>query len=273
MAYVCRQQDGRRGEILFAGRQVVPADSLGSVNTEQEQLRALATRLASEAGRLLISMEPGKVTAKTSPTDPATEADWASEQLIFGKLREARPQDSIISEEGAVNEGTSGIEWVVDPLDGTVNYVYGIPQWCVSIGVEGAVRFGVIYDPSHDEMFSDPGLLRPSGVTEPEKALVATGFGYSADVRAQQAEVVRQILPKVRDIRRAGSAALDLAWVACGRLDGYYERGVHRWDTSAGLALVEAAGGATLVEGDITMAAGTAELLRKLRDLVLDVTP
>lgn len=235
---------------------------------ELEHLRAFATGLAREAGQLLLSMGPGRVTAKSSPTDPATEADLASEELIFGKLREARSQDSIISEEGAVNEGTSGIEWVVDPLDGTVNYVYGIPQWCVSIGVEGNVRFGVIYDPNRDEVFSDPSLLRPSDITEAAKALVATGFAYRSEVRQEQARIVQQILPDVRDIRRAGSAALDLAWVACGRLDGYYERGVHRWDTSAGLALVEAAGGATLVEGDLTMAAGTEELLGNLRELL-----
>lgn len=236
---------------------------------EQRELRALATSLAVEAGRLLASMEPGKVTAKTSPTDPATEADWASEQLIFGKLRQARPQDSIISEEGAINVGTSGIEWVVDPLDGTVNYVYGIPQWCVSIGVEGAVRLGVIFDPNRNETFSDPSLLRPSRRTELAESLVATGFSYSAEVRARQAEVARRILPKVRDIRRAGSASLDLAWVACGRLDGYYEQGVRRWDTSAGLALIEAAGGATAVDGDFTMAAGNEHLLDKLQNLVL----
>lgn len=237
-------------------------------NDEKKQLRILATELAQEAGRLLLSMDPGKVTSKSSPTDPATEADSASEQLIFSKLREARPYDSIISEEGAVNEGTSGIEWVVDPLDGTVNYVYGIPHWCVSIGVEGAVRLGVIYEPNRDETFADPTLLRPSRSTDPAGSLIATGFSYSSETRAGQAEVVRRLLPRVRDIRRAGSAALDLAWVACGRLDGYYERGVHPWDTSAGLALVEEAGGATFVEGDLTIAAGTSDLLERLRDLI-----
>lgn len=239
------------------------------MNAGTDELRALATGLAEEAGRLLLSMEPGKVTAKTSPTDPATEADRASENLIFEKLRKLRPGDTIVSEEGAVHQGVSGIEWVVDPLDGTVNYVYGIPQWCVSIGVEGAERLGVIYDPNRDETFSDPALLRPTASTTLAESLIATGFGYSADVRARQAEVAGRILPKVRDIRRAGSAALDLAWVACGRLDGYYERGVHRWDTSAGLALVEAAGGFTFVEQDMTIAAGTRELLERLREAVL----
>lgn len=236
---------------------------------EHRELRALATSVAREAGRLVVSMDPGRITAKTSPTDPATEADRASEQLIYGRLRQARPQDSIISEEGAVSEGSSGVRWLVDPLDGTVNYVYGIPQWCISIGAEGSVSLGVVYDPNRDEIFADPELLQPSSSTELARSLIATGFAYSADVRAKQAQVAGQVLPKVRDIRRAGSAALDLAWVACGRLDGYYERGVRRWDTCAGLALVDAAGGSTLVEGDLTLAAGTASLLDQLTDLVL----
>jgi len=235
---------------------------------EEQQLRSLAIDLAQQAGELLLTIKPGEITAKTSPTDPATDADRAAEQLIFDGLRKARPNDTIVAEEGAANTGTSGVQWIIDPLDGTVNYVYGIPQWCVSIGVEGTHRFGVIYDPNRRELFCDPSALTPSRETELSKALVATGFGYAAEDRASQAKVAGQVLPKVRDIRRAGSCALDLAWVACGRLDGYWEQGVKRWDTSAGLALVEQSGGFTLSEDNLTMAAGTDALLHGLRDLI-----
>ncbi|MGI8427443.1 MAG: inositol monophosphatase family protein [Actinomycetota bacterium] len=238
------------------------------MHEEERRLRDLAVELARQAGQMLLSMKPGEIRSKTSPTDPATDADRAAEKLIFDRLREARPDDTIVAEEGAANTGSSGVQWIVDPLDGTVNYVYGIPQWCVSIGVEGAYRFGVIYDPNRDEMFSEPADLTPSSQTELPKALIATGFGYAAEDRARQAQVAGRVIPKVRDIRRAGSCALDLAWVASGRLDGYWEQGVKRWDTSAGLALVEQAGGFILSEGNLTMAAGTEELLQSLREAI-----
>ena len=238
------------------------------MHDEERRLLDLAVKLARQAGDLLKSMEPGEIRAKTSPTDPATDADRAAEQLIFDGLRDARPDDTIIAEEGAANTGASGVEWIVDPLDGTVNYVYGIPQWCVSIGVEGRYRFGVIYDPNRDEIFCDPSGLNPSTETELSKALIATGFGYAAEDRARQAAAASRVIPVVRDIRRAGSCALDLAWVACGRLDGYWEQGVQRWDTSAGLALVQQAGGSTLCEKSLTMAAGTPKLLADLRELI-----
>jgi len=233
------------------------------------QIRQIAVNLATRAGQLLLNRLPGVIQTKSSPTDPATEADQAAEDLIFSELMKLRPEDSIISEEGSKNLGTSGVNWVVDPLDGTVNYIYGIPQWCVSIGVEGTLRLGVIYDPSRDEIFCDNDTLIPSEKTHLADALIGTGFSYSAELRAEQAEVVTRLIPRVRDIRRAGSCALDLAWVACGRLDGFYERGVKHWDTSAGLAIVEGAGGVVHVEGDITLAAGTEELLGRLKGLVL----
>lgn len=235
-----------------------------------EQLRSLAVRLAVEAGEILVGMGTGgRVASKSSPTDLVTEADRAAERHIFDNLRTLRPDDSIIAEEGSVREGTSGITWVVDPLDGTVNYVYGFPHWCVSIGVEGTERLGVVHDPSRGETFADPSVLTPSSKTDLADSLIGTGFAYSAETRARQAVTVAKLLPIVRDIRRVGSCALDLAWVACGRLDGFYEEGVQHWDVSAGMALVNQAGGIARRHGDITVAAGTPELLEKLEKLVL----
>jgi myo-inositol-1(or 4)-monophosphatase len=236
----------------------------------EQELRALAVELATEAGEILLRMGTGgAVSAKSSPTDPVTEADRAAERHIVDKLRRLRPDDAIVAEEGSFTRGSSGIQWVIDPLDGTVNYTYGFPHWCVSIGVEGAERLGVVHDPSRKETFADPALLTPSRKTELADSLIGTGFAYSADTRARQARTVADLLPVVRDIRRVGSCALDLAWVACGRLDGFYEEGVKHWDVSAGIALVNGAGGVARRSGPITVAAGTPELLEKLEALVL----
>jgi myo-inositol-1(or 4)-monophosphatase len=234
-----------------------------------DELRSIAVELATEAGDLLLSMEAGVISAKSSPTDPVSDADRAAERHIFEKLLKLRPDDSIVSEEGSINVGTTGVEWVIDPLDGTVNYVYGFPQWCVSIGIEGAERLGVVHDPNRRETFTDLGPHTASMKTELADSLIGTGFSYSVEIRSRQAALVAEILPKVRDIRRAGSCALDLAWVACGRLDGFYEEDVRRWDTSAGIALVQAAGGFAEQVGPVTFAAGTRELLEKLQELVL----
>jgi myo-inositol-1(or 4)-monophosphatase len=154
-----------------------------------------------------------------------------------------------VGEEGDDVAGSSGLHWVVDPLDGTVNYLFGIPQWCVSVACEGEV--GVILDPLRGELFTtrageeallDGRPLRPSARTDVGTAMVATGFGYDARVRASQAVVVARLLPQVRDIRRLGSAALDLAWTAAGRYDVYYEFGLNRWDWAAGEMLCSTVG-------------------------------
>jgi myo-inositol-1(or 4)-monophosphatase len=173
--------------------------------------------------------------------------DVASEQLIRARLREAFPEDGIVGEEGDDVPGTSGRWWVVDPLDGTVNYLFGIPQWCVSIALED--ELGVVYDPMRDECWTcgDVPLLNGAPVQATDRrdmatALVATGFGYDAAVREVQAAIAARLLPRVRDIRRFGSAALDLAWTAGGRYDAYYERGVKRWDVAAGALLCRRAG-------------------------------
>jgi myo-inositol-1(or 4)-monophosphatase len=183
-----------------------------------------------------------------------SDADRQAEEAITAILHAERPDDGLLGEEGASVSGSSGRRWVVDPLDGTTNFLYGLGAWAVSVAVEdddGAIA-GVVFDPVRGELFA---AERGAGATangEPirvrtgatlERALIATGFGYDADRRARQAEVVRTVLPRVRDIRRAGAAALDLAWLAAGRLDGYWERGLHPWDWAAGRLLVTEAGG------------------------------
>src|SRR5947209_2443974 len=192
--------------------------------------------------------------AKSSPTDAVSAADLASEHAIRAVLAARRPDDGILGEEGTGDvPGTTGLRWVVDPLDGTVNYLYGLPQWCVSVAVEDgdATLAGVVYDPVRDEAFCATcdgpttlggETLRGSSCSELERALVGTGFGYESAVRRVQAQAVARLLPEVRDIRRAGSAALDLGWLAAGRLDAFYERGVKHWDVAAGLLVCARAG-------------------------------
>lgn len=191
----------------------------------------------------------GEVKAKSSPTDPVTEADVASEEAIRAVIAARRPDDTVMGEEVRDSEGSSGLRWIVDPLDGTVNYVYGYPLWSVSVACEG--RAGVVYDPLADELFAalagGPATLngravRPTMAAGLDHCLLATGFGYDAGVRRVQAQDVARLLPLVRDIRRGGSAALDLAWLAAGRVDAYFERGVNEWDVAAGRVICEAAG-------------------------------
>ncbi|HVE76292.1 MAG TPA: inositol monophosphatase family protein [Actinomycetota bacterium] len=231
-------------------------------------IRTIAVEAAREAGEVLMSMKPSGISSKSSPTDLVTDADRASEEIIFRKIRAARPEDTVTSEEGSLFEGTSGIKWIIDPLDGTTNYAYGIPQWAVSIGVEGKVRIGVVYDPNRDEVFTDISDQRPSQKTDLSTSLVATGFSYSAEIRKRQGEVAAKVVHQVRDLRRAGAAALDLAWVAAGRLDGYYEDDTHPWDKSAGITMIEASGGFVVSRDALVIAAGTKELLTALERLV-----
>ena len=178
-----------------------------------------------------------------------SDADRDAEAVIEGILLSERPTDGLLAEEGAHREAASGRRWVVDPLDGTTNYLYGFPAWAVSIALEDAEgpAVGVVFDPLHDELFTamrgEGALLNGepievSGRETLDRALVATGFGYDADRRATQASVLARLLPAVRDIRRAGAAALDLCMVAAGRLDGYYERGLQPWDWAAGSVIV-----------------------------------
>lgn len=215
------------------------------------ELLDVAVECARTAGGLLkerFGTERVLATKSTS-TDLVSAADLAAEAAIREILARRAPEDAIMGEEGDDTPGTSGRRWIVDPLDGTVNFLYALPQWCVSVACEGLAA--AIYDPVLDELFTatDDGPAQLNGVAltpaPPEDlghALVATGFGYDAQRRALQAEVAARVLPVARDIRRGGSAALDLAWVAAGRLDAYYERGLNLWDIAAGELICARAG-------------------------------
>jgi myo-inositol-1(or 4)-monophosphatase len=217
----------------------------------ESDLLDIAVECARTAGALLLERFGSErvLATKSTTTDLVSAADLAAEEAIRGILARRVPDDAIMGEEGDDTPGTSGRRWVVDPLDGTVNYLYGLPQWCVSIACEGVAA--AVYDPTRDELFtataSGPaecnGIgLRPSPPDDLAHALVATGFGYDSYRRALQADVVSKVIPAARDIRRGGSAALDLAWTAAGRLDAYYERGVNLWDVAAGELICERAG-------------------------------
>jgi myo-inositol-1(or 4)-monophosphatase len=220
--------------------------------TDDDDLLAVAVAAARAAGDVLLERYERSargVATKSSPTDLVSEADLVAERAIRDVLAQRRPDDAIVGEEGDDVAGSTGRRWIVDPLDGTVNYLFGIPQWCVSVACDGEV--GVILDPLRGELFSvrageaallDGAPVQASTREDLGTALVATGFGYDADVRAAQAEVAARLLPQVRDIRRLGSAALDLAWTAAGRYDAYYEYGLNAWDLAAGEMLCAAAG-------------------------------
>ncbi|GGZ36850.1 inositol monophosphatase family protein [Streptomyces poonensis] len=248
------------------------------------ELLEIALDAAARAGAFLRDGRPedlGVAATKSSAVDVVTEMDIASEKMITGLLADRRPDDGVLGEEGASVEGSSGVQWVIDPIDGTVNYLYGLPSWAVSIAarVHGETVVGVVYAPVRGEtwraVLGDGAFLndRPLHVRPAPAlglALVGTGFGYLAERRARQAEVVRELIPQVRDIRRGGSAAIDLCDVATGRLDAYYERGLNPWDYAAGDLIAREAGALTggrpgeRLSPDLTVAApsGLFELLQ-----------
>ncbi len=219
-------------------------------------LLELATAAARAAGALLLDgldQVRTDVRTKSSLTDMVSEMDAAAEALLVERLLEARPHDGMVGEEGTAVPGTSGVRWIVDPLDGTTNYLYGLPGFGVSIAAEadGNVVAGAVLDVVRDELYAAAvggGATRngtpisASTARALPTALVGTGFAYDASRRARQAEVLVQVLPRVRDIRRLGAAAMDLCSVACGRLDGYYERGLAPWDLAAGVLIASEAG-------------------------------
>ncbi len=234
--------------------------------SEEGELLAVAVEAATGAGALLAGRarrgREHTVSSKSTPTDLVSEADLVSEQMIRELLVSRRPRDGFVGEEGEHTEGASGLTWVVDPLDGTVNFLFGIPQWCVSVAVrdgEGTLA-GAVYDPNRDELFSASrhgpatvtgahGTVELQGATAARSradglasAMLATGLSYDADVRAAQGRVLARVIPRVRDIRRFGSAALDLTWTAAGRYDAYFERTVKPWDIAAGALICERVG-------------------------------
>ncbi|MCI2240396.1 inositol monophosphatase [Paenibacillus sp. TRM 82003] len=246
---------------------------------ELAELRRVAVQAAAAAGELVRTGRPDRVevaATKSTPTDVVTAMDHASEELLREVLGRLRPDDGVLGEEGGHRPGTSGLTWVVDPVDGTVNYLYGLRAYAVSVACvldpsHGAERpdpatwtvlAGCVHDPTTGESWSaalgrgaslrdgehERALPGPADVAL-ERALVGTGFGYDPVRRAEQAAVLARLLPRVRDVRRVGSAALDLCWVGAGRLDAYYERGLKPWDLAAG-ALVAAEAGARVTGFD-----------------------
>jgi myo-inositol-1(or 4)-monophosphatase len=258
---------------------------------DYKPLLDLAERIAREAGEMLLAKRPRRpevLATKSSPTDVVTELDRAAERLIRDRIREARPDDAVLGEEGGATSG-GDVRWIVDPIDGTVNFLYGLPEWSVSIAVEaaGQVVAGVVNVVPRGEVYTatlgggawlaGERLHCNTGVTLPQ-ALIATGFGYAAGRRKVQAEVLTRVLPRVRDIRRCGSASADLCSVASGRVDGYYERGPQYWDYAAG-GLVAAESGARIgglhgrpYNPDMTVCAAPG-LFEQLHDLLADADP
>ncbi len=285
------------------------APELAEAGPDPEELAELARAVAAETGELLLSRH-GQVAVmqtKSSPTDVVTEMDTAAEALIRRRILAARPGDAILGEEGGQVDGQAdgeaggqlvggaAVRWIVDPLDGTVNYLYGLSDWAVSIAaeVDGQVVAGAVNVPVHRSLFSATaggGAWLQSGWREgPQRlacttgvdlaeALVGTGFGYAAGRRVVQGQVVAAVLPHIRDIRRAGAAAVDLCSVAAGRLDAFYERGLHEWDFAAGGLIAREAG--ALVAGlhgrppseSMALAAGPG-LFGQLHDLLASLDP
>jgi myo-inositol-1(or 4)-monophosphatase len=226
--------------------------------SDAQELLEVAVDAARMAGALLSERarhgEEREVSSKSTPTDLVSEADLASQRAIAELLARRRPGDGFFGEEeGRSEAGESGLSWVVDPLDGTVNFLFGIPHWSVSVAVRDGegVLAGAVYDPNRDELFTatregSPTLngqaIVASARSDLPSAMVATGLAYDAGVREAQAKVLARLAGRVRDIRRFGSAALDLAWTAAGRYDAYFERSVKQWDIAAGQLICERAG-------------------------------
>ena len=229
--------------------------------TELNHLHTLAVDLARQAAEVHVRRETGVVTSKSTPSDPTTAVDREAETLIVTGILDSRPEDGILGEEETSIEGTSGVRWVIDPLDGTVNYLYEFPSHAVSIGVEfnGVPAVGVVYDTALNEIYSarvdenstKNGIeIQVSSCSSMSLALLGTGFAYEPSVRRSQAELLAELIPEVRDIRRSGSCAVDLCSVASGRLDAFFETGVHWWDVAAGIQIVRSAGGIATYEPD-----------------------
>lgn len=233
-----------------------------------EQILELAISIAKKAGTLLLERPANlSVDTKTSDIDIVTQMDKLSEKLIVDSILAARPDDGIIGEEGANRPSKSGYTWVIDPIDGTVNYFYNMHGWSVSIAVrdESGVVVGVVYAPTLNSLFTATrgggaylnGIaIKANNPVELNKALIATGFHYRNELREIQLKQFIELILKVRDIRRNGSAAIDICNVAAGLVDGYYEMGLHPWDRDAAELIATEAGAQVSVHGELTIAAG-----------------
>ncbi|MGA1669616.1 MAG: inositol monophosphatase family protein [Candidatus Nanopelagicaceae bacterium] len=228
---------------------------------QYSKLLDLALRVSTEAGRFL-SKRPANfdIESKSTVIDIATQMDREAESMIVDAILSERGDDGIIGEEGASRPSRSGFTWVIDPLDGTVNYLYDLPGWCVSVACKdpSGTVVGVVYAPtlnldSNSEViwsamrgggaFRNGRAIRVSDESEIEGALIGTGFAYSMEVRKSQVRVINDLLPRCRDIRRMGAAAVDLCHVASGALDAYFEVGLKEWDKAAGALIITEAGG------------------------------
>ena len=220
-----------------------------------EQLAQLSVELATGAAAVVraAGLRSVAATAKSTATDLVTEADRDTEAWLIGRLAALRPGDAVLGEEGGGRTGSTGVRWLLDPIDGTVNFVLGLPQYAVSVAaeVDGRVVAGAVCNPVSHEVFharlgggawlGDTALHGPRDVPL-ERAVIGTGFGYDAGRRAAQAAIVAGLLPRIADVRRLGAASLDLCAVAAGRLDGYFEAGLNPWDYAAGLLIATEAG-------------------------------
>ena len=258
-----------------------------------QELLDIARRVAKVSGEMVLERRQGHVAVadtKSTLNDVVTQVDRDSEQLIRDMLHSARPQDGFLGEEGGSGESSSGITWVVDPIDGTVNFLYGIPHYAVSIAaVEGraepdkwTVLAGVVFNPASGEMFSaaqgmgaqlGKKVIQVAPAVPLENALLLTGFAYAEQYRRAQGELMKEILPRVRDIRRLGTGCLDLAYVAAGRANVYFERTLSPWDHAAGELIVREAGGivtgfGNTAPGREAIFAGQEQMVAELKGLV-----
>jgi myo-inositol-1(or 4)-monophosphatase len=262
---------------------VVPAPPDPIDATLMDELLAVATAAAAAAAQVIQSQLGAirhDVSTKSSPTDLVSEVDRAAEHCVVTVLSQCRPDDAVLAEEGTSRPGTTGVRWVIDPLDGTTNFLFGIPAYAVSVAAEldGRAAVGVVVDPSRDETWRASigrgatlnGRVLRLGAEPPSlsTALVATGFSYLPERRASQARVVSHLLPRVRDIRRFGAAALDLCWVAAGRVSAFYELGLQPWDLAAGVLIAQEAGAEATTLADGTTVVATPGLLGPLGALI-----
>lgn len=225
---------------------------------EASQLVSFAREIAVDAGKVLKQGFHRQLTIQyKGRIDPVTDIDLKSERLITQAIAKKFPDHAILTEEGTNSKGTSGVRWIIDPLDGTVNFAHGFPIYCVSIGfeIDGQLAGGAVFDPERDELFwgyrgggAFVNKTRISVSTESrlERALLATGFAYDiGTARRNNLGLFSRVAKKVQGVRRPGSAAIDLCWLAAGRLDAFWELKLHPWDTAAAKVLVEEAGGQT----------------------------
>ena len=256
----------------------------------------IAWKSAHEAASFLFNDRPADLshTYKSTSSDLVSYMDKKSEDMIVQQIFSNFPQDGVLGEEGAHRSGSNNIRWIIDPLDGTVNYLFGIPLWGVSIGIEinGSVDYGIVVIPAQDETYVaqrgsgafrirsvnthnvlvDRIHVRESGSLD--GALVTTGFGYNPSDRVQQAELITKIIPRIADIRRGGAAVVDLCWFASGHSDAYFEYGLNPWDYAAGALIAQEAGG--IVQGLTTsdfsefLIAATPKIFSEFRTLLID---